>query len=260
MIKILVFFAVLAFPLHSSGVCFQHVVETGDTLASISKLWFGNTKHAKSIAKYNNVQELNLKVGTNISVYLPDELDWMDACTNVILARLSQRMSLEQIPNVLPIISAIEEFEVDEGRYMTPSKKLELCKILLTISEHETLYRFRVGKVGEIGIYQFRLSTARFVVSLMVNPIGMTDEILVKYMLDPKNAAKLFLVLYSYLHDKHGSTWTAFYAYNGAGPMARRYANEATTKLNEISRIREMECNPEKIEPSKEEELLEGTD
>jgi hypothetical protein len=240
--KIVVFLALLV-PSSALGECLTHTVVKGDTLGSISHQWFGTSSRWKEVRDYNDLQKTGLVVGTNVGFYVPDEDDWVEACFNIMLTRLDHRNVLDRMRNVIVIPEAIENINWKQELNLPASEKLRLCRVVLAVAEQESLYQFRVGGVGEIGIFQLRLSTFRHVLAIYDQSVDEnTDEQLVTHLLTPVNAIETFLKLFIYLEKKAGSLSGAFYSYNGSGPHAKRYSREAMQKYYEISRIKPLNC------------------
>jgi hypothetical protein len=221
--------------------CIQHVVSTGDTLGKLSKLYYGDRKHWQDIKWQNDLQSSRLKAGQKLQVYVPRTEDWGQACQTLISARMNQ-LGIERSDElILAIANGIADMNIGGD----PLIALEQCRWTIATAHQESMFEFAVGGAGEIGMYQFKLDTVRLTGRwYKINWMAQANDMdLVKFLLDPRNATKVFLLHYTELHRRYKGLWMAWKRYNN-GSEAAAYASKAVKRYWEVRRLKPVDCNP----------------
>lgn len=222
--------------------CYIHVVEEKETLASISKKYTGETQHWQGIQKQNALKDHKICVGQNLYVYVPEEDDWAIACRNIIETRLHQIRVIRPKEFIDDIIYGISVAS-DRTLHLSPRKKVEMCRVTLTTALHESYCMFSIGGAGELGIYQFKVSTVQLTGEWygMHHVANATDELITYWMLDTAHATEIFVLHFHELHKRYGNLWLSWKRYNN-GSDASAYATRAMEKYYKIKQINPINC------------------
>jgi LysM repeat protein len=225
--------------------CLTYTVQKGDTLNKISQQHFGDKSYWRDIKRQNHLKSNYLKIGQELSFYIPDDLDWTSSCKSILKQRQKAlRLNRPEVP-----FHGIVDGVAGAGTILgieDPILLLEMCRWAITTAEHESMYKFAIGSVGEIGIYQFRLDTARLTLRRynISNEQDLTDEYLVRLLLDTKAAATVFNLHFHTLYSRYNSLWLAWYRYNGTGDHAKEYADKIMKRYYEIRMLQAVTCRP----------------
>ncbi len=221
--------------------CVTHIVEQGQTLGKISKQYYGDRNHWQDIKWQNNLKRNRLKVGQELGIYIPDEDDWKIACTLLIHLRLDQLGITRPAYTTDGIIDGVIDMNMVDP---DPIRALEYCRWATATAEQESMYQFAVGGAGEIGMYQFKLNTVRLTGRWYNNLYLQGDDTrLVKLLLNPQIATKIFLLHYIELHKRYKSLWIAWKRYNN-GSEAAAYASKAMKRYWKIRQLQPIKCRP----------------
>ncbi|RLF68241.1 MAG: hypothetical protein DRN26_00255 [Thermoplasmata archaeon] len=227
-------------PLEAKARCIVHDVQQGETWRGISIQYYKSPYRVKDLLVQNNFPR-KLLAGSRVYIYIPTEDDWQAACENAISWRLSMRRRYDRIPT---FIQAIPQAIQQVFPSISPERKLDLCISALVTAEQETMYEFMIGSAGEVGIYQFKLDTVRLTgrQTKVLSIASENDEYLVRLLLDPLEATKVFLLHYMYLLQRYEySHRLAWRRYNN-GSMAEAYAERAMDKYTTITRQKLFNC------------------
>ena len=221
--------------------CIEHRVKKGETLFKIAEKYYGDGSLWREVRDNNGLKLSRVKVDQFINIYMPDEADWICACGHIIETRIKEKkINVDAEKIVLAIVNGIIDTESHDLIKSTPKEKLDFCRFALTTIEHESYFgEFFIGPFGEIGPWQFRLSTVRDLISIYNLNVKQSDKELVEYLLDEHNAAFLFILYFDYLYEKaHKNIWLTWRMYNGSGHHARQYAERIMDKYYEVRSIK----------------------
>ena len=230
-------------PKQAKAGCLTYTVQKGDTLNKISKQHFGKKSYQRDIKRQNHLKSDYLKVGQELSFYVPDELDWMESCSTILRER-QKALNLKrfEVP-FYGIVDGVAGAGIVLG-IENPITLLEMCRWAITTAEHESMYKFAVGSVGEIGMYQFRLDTARLTLQEynINSQHDLTDKYLVQLLLNTKAAATVFSLHFYTLYLRHDTLWQSWYKYNGTGDHAKEYADKIMKRYHKIRMLQAVTC------------------
>jgi hypothetical protein len=88
--------------------CITHEIQKGDTLASISKSYYGNTQSVWQIYSQNSLRGTNLIPGSLLQIYIPTEDTWKQACSEAILARYRYHSVSLTLKDAIDIANGVE--------------------------------------------------------------------------------------------------------------------------------------------------------
>lgn len=230
--------------------CVEHVVLPHETLSSLADLYLGSKDHWREIKRNNNLHKDRIKAGSVLYILIPEYDDFPIACRNIVLQRLSRMNKLkvdkEEIAQAFihGIGLASADISAKFGKTVSPREMLDLCYAAVTTAERESAYKFAIGAAGEVGMFQFRLRTARAELAfyLDVSPETLTDKDLVLLLLQPEKAVYVFVLHFHRLWERcRRNMWCTWRRYNGSGSHARRYAGKAMQRHKEIYNIAPMQ-------------------
>jgi len=226
-------------------VCETHIVSKGDTLASISKKYTGTTDNWFQIYNQNNLRTKTLEKNQTIHIYLPAAHTWKEACKNIIEGRCKYHN--KKCNDIESIVLGIEE-GVDvlykEGLIANNNTKtyMEFCYAAAATAEQESMFEFRVGGAGEVGMYQFKLSTLKLAILGTNSTVNLSDRELVSMLLDTRTATLYFVTWYGFLLKTClGYKYCAWKKYN-AGVDADSYASSVITRYYKIRNQKHYQC------------------
>jgi len=227
----------------SKAECITHTVQKGESLAKISKQYYGDRAHWKDIKYQNDLKRNWVKEGQELQVYVPGYDDWGNACGNILYQRL-QALGLERPRSFIrSFIAGIELSSIMSHKYANPMDWLKSCRWAIATAEQESMYEFAIGGAGEVGTFQFKLDTVRLTGRWykIENLSTGTDRELVKLLTVTDEAVAVFVLHFRELHRRYKNLWIAWKRYNN-GSEAAAYASKAIGRYNKIRRIKPMEC------------------
>lgn len=225
--------------------CYVHIIQQGDTLTKISEKYTGEDQHWKSIKLQNNVRSTKLKIGHKLDVYVPDEIDWEHACRNIISVRLGQLKIKRPEGFKNGIVQGIV-LASDNILFLSPRKKVEMCRIALTTAIQESFCQFAIGGAGELGCYQFKADTVRLTGEwYTLHPMAnATDKDIATWMLDSASSTEIFVLHFHEIHKRYGNLWSSWKRYNN-GSESAAYASRAMERYWKIKKIIPVQCKNE---------------
>lgn len=232
-----------------------YIVEPGDTLFKIAEDYYGDGKRWKEIKDFNHLHGTNIEVNQKLKVP-GKKLNYKKICYQAALKRITTRtkhakdytftglspkekVKTQEYRERLAYVIATQVYYFQNiiKKELTPITKLNYCLAAVATAEQESNFRFSIGPVGEIGIWQFRLSTARYVHIKNLQDGAITDRQLVELMLDPEISVLYFYFYFHELYERHGTFEMAWTRYNGQGEAARAYSRKIMKRYKEIKKL-----------------------
>lgn len=226
----------------SAAKCVIHIVKENETLGLISNQYYDTPDKWRNIKWQNNLRSNKIEVNQELEIHIPDH-DWIDACRDLIRQRLHRVKRIDQLELLTENIPSgiILVTTVDEHIQATNTEKLEMCRWAIATAEQESNFEFAVGGAGEIGMYQFKLDTARLTLKWYGINLEQDDKSLVKMLLDEDSATWMFVLHYHYLIKRYGSMWIAWKHYNN-GSEASAYASKVVERYWQIRSLKYTGC------------------
>lgn len=228
------------------SICKDYVIKPGDTLSKLAIKFLGDMKRWPEIQRHNEVRGTTIHVGDTLEICTEYEgIDWEYSCAKILLTRMEQllpdKQAIETIQDLGPsVIDGINKAATRiEYRYdveLDPYDRLELCREAITTIEHESFYQYAVGTVGELGLYQFRVTTAQETLEKYEErEIPIRDVVIA--LANDLESTYVFALHFYQLKRRYRSRWTAWKRYNGYGEHAETYAERIMKKYREIKAL-----------------------
>lgn len=228
------------------GACHIYKTVKGDTLGKLSKDFYGSRSYWRDIKAQNFLKRNTLPIGLELYIYVPDKDDWQKACKSIILQRIKKkRIDASKYHYIWSkTIKGIIKANDTMREPLDPIELVEACRLATATAEQESMYEFAIGGAGEVGPFQFKMTTARMTLKAYrkYKDISLTDKTIVQMLLNYDIATMVFVLhYYDLLKRCKDNKWCAWKRYNN-GSEAAAYASKAMKRYQEIRLLQPEMC------------------
>jgi LysM repeat protein len=229
----------LAFSVSSSYTDEFHIhqVARGETLYVIAEHYYNDGDKWEDIRDINGLDDHNIDVGQKL--YIPkanSKISYWKKCLSAGKKRLAQKKITDRHKHLL--VEKIARMSQTLPSEYNQIQKMRLCLAAITTAEQESMYEFAIGPVGELGPFQFRASTVRYISEKYFHGSKeLTDRDVTNMMLQDRVAIKYFFLYFTELYKRHGTLELAWMRYNGKGPAAAEYSIKAIKRYKSIRKL-----------------------